>query len=79
MTDYDKLLLRCPFCGGKARLGWEEYYEGCYSKQPKYRYGVGCDTDWCYCQYDETGFWLHTKEEAIKQWNTRTEETADGL
>lgn len=50
----------CPFCGGKAHIRTERYY------QPNMRRNVICEK----C-YSNSG-WYKTEEEAAKAWNRRT-------
>ena len=60
MSDTDKLL-RCPFCGGEARVT-------CSADDTRY-YVVSCQS----CALEAQ--WYHDyKEEAIEHWNTRTPE-----
>ena len=60
MSEKNKLL-RCPFCGGEARVT-------CSADTPQY-YMVSCK----YCGLQAQ--WYHdNKEEAIEHWNTRTTE-----
>jgi Lar family restriction alleviation protein len=56
----------CPFCGGKAFLDTHRFWDEKAKDFTVQTYGVKC--------YDcQTGTWQHyRKEDAIKQWNTRT-------
>ena len=60
MSEKNKLL-RCPFCGGEARVT-------CNTDDTRY-YVVSCQSCALKAQ------WYHdNKEEAIEHWNTRTTE-----
>lgn len=51
----------CPFCGGKAKIRSEKYW------QPNVRRNVICTN--CFAN---TG-WYKTEDEAIEAWNRRAE------
>ena len=58
-------LPNCPFCGQEVFLFKQEIYEYYRSGSDIY-YGVGCETENCYCGIDDP--YHSTPEEAIEQW-----------
>lgn len=59
-------LLRCPFCGGEARVVEERLPQGtCWQ--------VGCEDRLCYAYYGK-GYLYPTRRAAIMAWNRREEE-----
>jgi len=64
------VLKPCPFCGCEGVLSKDEYWPDC-KLVPDVHYGVGCTTDDCRCEIDESEFFLESEGEAIKQWNDR--------
>lgn len=57
-------LLKCPFCGGKAKLHiiGKSYYVTC---------------DGSYCKIKPTTWAYSVKEKAIKEWNRRANDEQD--
>ena len=54
----------CPFCGGKAEVG--------YANQHDKLFVVGCNTPMCYGNINHFTMVFVSKESAIDAWNTRT-------
>ena len=54
----------CPFCGGKAEVG--------YTNQHDKLFVVGCNTPMCYGNINHFTMVFVSKENAINTWNTRT-------
>ena len=57
-------LLKCPFCGGEAEVG--------YTNQHDKLFVVGCNTPMCYGNINHFTMVFVSKESAINTWNTRT-------
>lgn len=62
MTENERRILPCPFCGGDAELTERKFpYIGML-------FGVMCTFCDCWCDFRE-----RSREEAIKTWNTRVQ------
>lgn len=59
-------LLKCPFCGGEAYVDEHRFWSDKTKGFTEKTYGVRCDK----CNASSFQF-NHSKEEAIKTWNTR--------
>ena len=62
----------CPFCGDEASVA---LHQSCSDNGPtQQRFTVGCTTIGCICEVDGDMAPYETHIDAIKMWNTRSEE-----